>query len=166
MPTVYSPTIPTYVPIATVTLSSPDAEVVFSNIPSDYKDLSLVYTGTNATGLAGVRVRINGIVTQSYRNLLLDAGPGGLGGSKNFETSMNVGVSSNIKSATTIEFIDYALSGKRKAVLGRGSESNYMRSAAGIWLGTDPITSITVLTGASGYDFQPGSTFSLFGIHG
>lgn len=166
MPTVHSPAIPTYVPIATVTLSAPDPEIVFSNIPADYKDLSLVYTGTNGTGLAGVRVRINGVTTQSYRNLLMDGSSTGAGGGKNFETSMNVGVSSTIKSATTIEFIDYALNGKRKAVLGRGSESNYMRSAAGIWLGTDPINSITILTAASGYDFQPGSTFSLFGIHG
>jgi hypothetical protein len=33
MPTVYSPPVSTYVPLATITLASTDTEIVFSSIP-------------------------------------------------------------------------------------------------------------------------------------
>lgn len=156
----------TYIALATITLTSTDSEIVFSSIPATYRDLVLVYTGTNATGLAGFRLRLNGDTTSVYSTVNMNGdNNGNANSSAQTETSANLGVSSTGQSSNIVQIFDYAQTNKQKTMLARGNSMSpsFVRASAGRWANTAAVTSVTVSTFA--YDFNSGSTFSLYGIN-
>ena len=153
----------TYTPIASVTLSATASEVVFSGLPQTFRDLIVVYSGSNTTGLAGLRVRFNGDSSSIYSTVNMNGESSGATSSAQTETSANIGVSSTGQSSTIIQIMDYATD-KHKTILGRGNTlaTSFVRATAGRWANTSAVTSVTLSTFA--YDFNSGSTFTIFGV--
>ena len=154
----------TYTPIASVTLSATASEVVFSGLPQTFRDLIVVYSGSNTTGLAGLRVRLNGDSSSIYSTVNMNGESSGATSSAQTETSANIGVSSTGQSSTIIQIMDYSATDKHKTILGRGNTlaTSFVRATAGRWANTSAVTSVTLSTFA--FDFNSGSTFTIWGV--
>jgi hypothetical protein len=169
MPTVYSPPVSTYVPLATITLASTDSEVVFANIPNTYRDLVLVinakYTGISRTTFY---CRLNGDSGNNYN--LVAAGGNGSSAVSYAQTGVNYfyGLISNQLSVNTHQFMDYSATDKHKLALTRISDAAGAAASESIsmlaqrWANTAAITSITLTP--TNNSIAGGSTFSLYGI--
>lgn len=152
----------TYKPLATVTLTSNGQSVTFSSIPSNYKDLVVVASGTmssqNYMGL-----QFNG--STSYDEIAMAAYSSTWESFSGTRTHARGFLGEN-ESVTTWEIYDYSATDKFKAVINRGnggttSISSYMSR----WNSTDPITSITVEEASVGV-VNSGTIISLYGIEG
>jgi hypothetical protein len=163
---------PTYVPLATITLTSDDTGVLFSNIPSGFRDLIIVAQakdnrsdGDNDT----TQLRINSDSGSNYSSVQMG-----------FDSS----VTSNTRSGTSMVFeriatnsgnfsniiyqiMDYSATDKHKTVLASlNQNASRVFRCAGRWASTSAITSVE-LQGGDGWDirqWKSGSTFSLYGI--
>jgi hypothetical protein len=153
-----------YIALATTTLGSAAANVTFSSIPATYKDLIVVYSGSNTTGLAGLRIRLNGDSTSIYSTVNMNGESSGATSSAQTETSANIGVSSTGQSNTIIQIMDYSATDKHKTILGRGNtlSTSFVRASAGRWANTNAVNTVQVSTYA--YDFNSGTTISLYGV--
>jgi hypothetical protein len=160
---------PTYTPLATVTLSSSASSVTFSNIPSSYRDLIVVVTGTNSAN-AFITLRLNGDTGSNYSMVWMQGS--GLGSSSNSVTSQveiitsanNVGTA--LKTAL-INIMDYSATDKHKTLLATtNGENGGTRLTAGLvarWANTSAINSVRVYDG-NGSSYLAGSTFNLYGV--
>lgn len=159
--------IPTYMPLANLTLGSAQSSVTFSSISQTYRDLVLVVTGkrnSSGSGPASLVINLNGDTGSNYSNVLMYESPGSVSASG--QTSLNYmgGVAEDDFGSNIIQFLDYSATDKHKCVLGRwgnNGANSQERSAAGRWASTSAITSIT-MTPSLG--FTAGSTFALYGI--
>jgi len=164
VPTVYSPPVSTYVPLATITLSSTDSEIVFSSIPATYRDLVLVYRGVAFEN--AVSARANADTGTNYSLVRM-----GGNGSTTFSSAPTTSFFPILYSGTPVTgmgrlmIFDYSATDKHKTALTRGDGSDYSitEALASRWANTDAIHSLTVYTGL-GVNFAIGSTFSLYGI--
>lgn len=149
----------TWTALATITLTSNDAEITFSSIPNTYRDLVVIAHEKNTTGTAGFRCYLNGD-TGNATQVSMDSSGSALSATQNI---MNVSVSENDFGTTILHIMDYSATDKHKIVLGRGNaKGSFVRAAAGRWASTNAVTSLTLTT--AGYDFVSGSTFTLYGI--
>ena len=159
----------TYTPIATTTLGSNSATVVFSSIPSTYTDIILVGS-VRASGTADVKVRVNGLTTAIYSNTIL-YGTGSVAGSYRNSTATAGGTepvdtASNTFTPKIINFMNYANTTTFKTYLGRtstNSTANGVTATVGLIQTTAAINSITLLFETAD-TFQTGSTFTLYGV--
>lgn len=155
-------------------LGSPQANIEFNSIPSTFTDLLLVYSARSATGGGGVRMRFNGSTTgYSERLLYADAGSSS-GRSANTSTQSGfVWLLSNLSTYTANTYASGQIyipnyrSSVAKTISAESVTENNGDAAeryidAGLWTGTDPITSI-VLTNPDG-NTAAGSSFTLYGI--
>jgi hypothetical protein len=164
MPTVYSPPVSTYVPIATYTVTgSPDASVTFSSIPATYRDLFIACNFS--AGTAGTfSIRANGDSGTNYSRVwMLGSGSG----SGNSGTSTNDAYRLFSYSATQAvgiaQIMDYSATDKHKTLLWRGNDASAeVIAIAARWANTDAINQVEIFS-ADG-TFSVGSTFSLYGI--
>ena len=171
----------TYENIATTTLSSGQATVTFSSIPSTFTDLILVanvYGRFGSTTTAAFNLRFNGDTASNYSNTLLSGnGSAAVSSRASNQTELQVGtiMAQNSTSSTVfppmiVQIMNYANTTTNKTVLSRSSNidgtdntSRSTRAFVGLWRKTpEAINSIEIRTDA--LDFVSGSTFTLYGI--
>ena len=166
----------TYTPLGTITLSASASEVIFSGIPASlngqsFRDLVLIYTAVTDANNRDVRVRCNGVSTQSYPVVIMSGS-----GSSTFSASRTTDTgfvfhyygdsSTGVNQVPVIaQFLDYTATDKHKVVLSRANNAaNGLNATAGRFTSTSAITSITVA--ADSGTFVAGATFSIYGIAG
>lgn len=155
--------IKTYKPLATVTLTSNGQSVTFNSIPSNYKDLVVVASGTMTAPGGYMGIQFNG--SSSYDEIAV-AAFNSTWESFSGTRSHARGFLGGDESVTTWEIFDYSATDKFKAVINRGSGaavsiSSYMSR----WNSTDAINSITVEE-QSVSSVNSGTVISLYGIEG
>lgn len=159
----------TWTPLATLTLTGTDTEIVFSSIPATYRDLILVYTAVTDANNRDIRVRCNGVTTQSYPTVIM-AGSGSSALSTARTTDTGFVFHYYADSSTTVnavpviaQFMDYSATDKHKTVLARANNASVgVTATAGRFTSTDAITSISVKADTG--TFVSGATFSLYGV--
>lgn len=169
---------PTYVSIASNTLSVDTASVTFSSISGAYTDLIIITSVLGKTGgAAGANTNFltfNGDTGANYsRTKLTGSSTSASSDSTTSANSMNLG-NGNEANTNTLDFapqiyqiMNYANSTTYKTVLNRNNDvlstSSRTAAAVGLWRSTAAITSITISTDSSG-GWYANSTFSLYGI--
>jgi hypothetical protein len=159
----------TYEPIATTTLGSTAASVIFSSISGSYTDLVVITNTGNGS---------------AFSTLYLQVGNGSADTGSNYSTTFMYGTgSSTISSRTSgttqilasatnnaldgngsIFLQNYSNTTTYKTVLSRGNTSDGIAVAyVGLWRSTSAINYIK-LTDQNGHNFSIGSTFTLYGI--
>lgn len=154
--------------LATTTLASSSATVVFSSISQSYRDLRLVVNWTGSAQTASNQyVQANGDTGANYPVVEM-YGDGSGTGSNAFTSNglylqyLSSSVTNGLKTAT-MDIMDYSVTDKHKTALSRASNSNGTVDARACrWANTAAITSLTVV--CTGTTFAAGSTFSLFGV--
>jgi hypothetical protein len=159
----------TYEKIATNTLSSAQASVTLSSIPSDYTDLVLVVNGkTNGFGgYNALSLRVNSDSGSNYSRTIIYGGDGfkdSYSYSNETSTFVTIGQQADAFGNAIVNFNNYSNTTTHKAFLGRDNYStNVVYATVSLWRNTSAITSIT-LSGTGGYNIVSGSTFNLYGI--
>jgi hypothetical protein len=163
-----------YIPLATITLTGNDAEIAFSNIPANFKDLMLsgnLRTDRSATS-EPLRVRFNGDSTNGNYARVSMHGTGSSAASYTdapTEVIVDVGAtgasaSSGVFSVFNLEVLDYATTDKHKTGLTASDIAGVeTRRQAFRWASTSAITSISV-SAYFGGNFVSGSSLSLYGV--
>ena len=161
----------TYEPIATQTLGSAAASVIFSSIPQTFTDLVLVTQVLQVAGSSSLRVRFNGDSGSNYSRTSLDGnGSSALSGRESSITSGYVTLYAPTTTAFAIgicNFQNYSNSTTYKTFISRGGRAGEGDSAiVGLWRDTDAITSIELSLGVTfpSNNLASGSTFTLYGI--
>lgn len=165
----------TYTALATITLGGSDSEILFSSIPNTYRDLVLVCAArtNNSATSEPVRLRFNSDSTNgNYARVSMHGSGSGSGDSyadAPGEIIIDMGAAGSYLGSTTysilnIQIFDYAQGNKHKGVLTTSELAQVqVRRQAGRWASNTAINTIS-LTPYFGYNFQSGSTFSLYGI--
>ena len=149
---------PTYVALATTTLSSASSSVTFSSIPADYRDLVLIVDGTTSTS-AAYEVYFNASGTGYTRVFMYGDG------SNDYDAGDTS--SSTIEGDTTffnavVQVMDYSATDKQKTTLSRGNTNGLVLGYASRWANTAAINQIEITR--SGQTISSGTTLSLYGI--
>jgi len=157
----------TYAPMATVTLSSATSSVVFSSIPSYYRDLIIVVRALGST-TNQPRFRFNADTGSNYHYVRMSGS--GSATSSASGASQTSGFLSQISSFTTtvpmvvdFQILDYSSTDKETTTISRtGNGTNGNDVISNRWANTSIVNSITILTSTG--DFASGSTFDLYGV--
>jgi hypothetical protein len=163
----------TYTPLATITLASTDAEVVFASIPSGYRDLVFSISILGTSNDQSCVMQLNADTGANYINTRVSGWGTGYGATTTgtnyiFVSGYNYGVATS--GAYTIaqgSIMDYSATNKHKSTLirSRSSRDNGdtdTTAGAGRWANTNAVNQIKFyLTSGS---FAIGSTFSLYGV--
>ena len=156
---------PTYLALATTTLSSSASSVTFSSISGSYRDLVLVANGTTAASNGYVVLQFNGDTGSNYSNVFMT----GFGSSTtesiaSTDAYIKRALMGNNQSNIIWQLLDYGATDKHKTVLSRSGSngSTNVAAAFGRWANTAAVTSIAISSEFS--TFSSGSTFSLYGI--
>ncbi len=163
----------TYTPLASITLAATSSEIVFTGLPSTYKDLifSIAILGTSND--QSCVMQINGDTGSNYSNVRMSGwgasyGSNTSGTSYIFVSGYNYGVATS--GAYTIaqgSIMDYSATDKHKTTLirSRSSRDNGdtdTTAGAGRWANTAAVNTVRFyLTSGS---FAIGSTFNLYGV--
>jgi hypothetical protein len=161
----------TYEPIATTTLGSAQTTVTLSSIPATYTDLVLIVSAQGARNLYGgdLTMQLNSDTGSNYSitNLTGD-GSSASSARSSSQTSLSLGgdIGANgtsIYTPTIIQLFNYCNTTTNKTVISRHNNATYrVVATVGLWRSTSAINAIA-LTG-NGYNFNAGSTFTLYGI--
>lgn len=168
--------------IATTTLTSNTASVVFSSIPSTYQHLQLrLLSRSTRSAMANLNIQINSDTGTVYtrHELSGDGATASASGSAaggvttaNIARSTGTDSASDVFGVAIIDFADYASSTKNKTIRSFYGIDNNSASPAGtiglrsvLYIGITAISGFT-LTSASSTNFVTGSTFALYGIKG
>lgn len=164
----------TYTPLATLTLTGTDTEVVFSSIPATYRDLILVSSTRNSAYNAPYnqyRIRVNSDGGANYNvvRMLGDvngAGSASESGSVEFTVYFSEPSSASSYAVTISQFMDYAQTDKHKTILTRNDapSQGITGAYAARWASTAAITSISIFPPPGFGAWAIGSTFSLYGV--
>ena len=164
--TVYDPPVSTYVPLATITLSSTDKEIVFSSIPAGYRDLIVVYNAKVVSSSGTCWIRLNGDTGTNYSDVVM-YGTGSGSGVSNARTSQTVAYAGPVNTTDSMviaQVMDAGASDKHKTILVRENRpASWVGARAARWANNAQVSSITV-SNDSPANFTIGSTFSLFGV--
>lgn len=158
----------TYTPIATQILASATASIIFSNIPSTYTDLIVVFNG-GETVSNGISIKINSDTGTNYSQIRL-VGNGSTATAFRRVTTSTVyiddGITFDTNSGTNnaiINFMNYSSTSIYKTWLQRSNSSpSGTMQGCGLWRNTSAIT--TLEFSISGSTMVTGSSFSLYGI--
>jgi hypothetical protein len=160
-----------YIALATTTLSSSATSVTFSSIPGNYRDLILVYTAVTDANNRDIRVRCNGVSTQSYPTVIMVGnGSSSFGEARTTDTGFVfhyfADSSANANQVPVItQFMDYSATDKHKTVLARANNSGVgVNGTAGRFTSTNAITSVSIH--ADSGTLASGFTAALYGIAG
>lgn len=154
---------PTYFPIATLTLSSNDSDITFSNIPQNYRDLILVSNQLSNQINEGY-IKFNNDTT-AWAGFRMGASSGGVfsnASNNNYPIPTATGPSNHI-----MQIFDYSATDRNKNVLMHSARASEGIVAKYIlrWANNSPVTSISLYP-TSPYVFIAGAKFSLYGIAG
>jgi len=155
-----------YIALATTTLGSTDAEIVFSSIPATYKDLVVVVAG-KTSGNADYGIRLNGDSGANYSFVYMGGnGSSPASGAATGQTQIVLDAyfwRSSEQSNCIVQIMDYSATDKHKTVLSRNNVAGGGVDAfANRWANTAAVTSVTVRTVSNAFD--PGTTISLYGV--
>ncbi len=163
---------PTYVSLASITLSSNQTSVVFSNIPSTFKDIVLIGNWQNSSTSSAGRLQLNNDTGSNYFGVWLTGNGSTTGsGSESSQTSARIagaisGPDNLFTNTVIINFMDYSSTTKDKNMLSRfGSSNRETQVTASKWASTNAVTSIKFFD-ILGQTFQSGATFAIYGIQG
>lgn len=149
----------TYVPLATVTLGSNDSQVLFSSIPSIYRDLIIVFDASTTSG-ENMTPTINGSSTD-FTWIQMQYSKASNAGTNNSIGSVGTGRNLGI-----LQFFDYSSTDRQKTFYVKtSSNASDARLLWCKWGSTNAINSIG-LSIRLGYSWTTGSKFSLYGLHG
>ena len=150
----------TYVPLATITLSSTDSEVVFSSIPATYRDLIMVIDGTSTSGTQFLQIRFNGDTGNNYSVVRMYNTTSDSFAGINWANIVEIGTS---RTNAIVQIMDYSATDKHTTFLSRGNNAGYrIQAHAGRWANTAAVTSVSAIM--AGGSLPIGTTASLFGI--
>jgi hypothetical protein len=158
----------TYVPLSSVTLSTAQSQVTFSNIPQTYTDLVVVVEGAGSTG-GDLQFTFNGDAATNYSTTWI-AGNGTAASSAR-HSNYSYGEANRWESVTTtlgatahiFSVMNYSNLTTFKTTLIRSNSAAAGASAlVNLYRSTAAITSMTLFL--SGGTFSIGSTFNLYGI--
>lgn len=153
------------VALATTTLASASATVTFSSISGAYRDLRLVITGSTSNN-SDIQMRFNGDSGANYSFVYMGGnGSSAASGSNTGQPGVVLDAyfwRSTDQSMIVADIMDYTATDKHKTVLSRNNVTAGGTDAfANRWANTAAITSITLV---STWNWNVGSTFSLFGV--
>lgn len=168
---------PTYIPLATKTLTATATSVTFSSISQAYRDLVLVMQIGQSTNDIVTNLSVNSDLAVNAATVnMLGTGVATRSGTTSVTTTMNISgnASDGIWAANvltwsaTVNIMDYSATDKHKSVLVRNNQS----SANGVGYGTSAIAGRFATTAAivsmkvapASGNFIIGSTFTLYGI--
>lgn len=167
--TVYNPPVNTYKPIASYTLSSTSNGVLFSNIPSSYRDLVFSIDASTSSSQP---------ISAVYNMPVYQYVPGNPDyftmyvSQTNPPKSLQYGIdylytgysSSTAKTGVIWNILDYSSTDKQKTTIARlnlnGANTGFFSSR---WTSTNAINSVLFYLGSNA-TWGVGSTFSLYGI--
>lgn len=161
----------TYDSIATTTLSSASNSITFSNIPSTYTDLRLVFVPVGVAVNAGVYIRFNGITTSTYSSThLYGTGTSAFSGRATNQTYIYANFAGSVSTTQptlwTMDLFSYAGSTNKTALLSSAQDLNgsgNVTADVGLWRSTAAINSINISSqNVDGYAI--GTTATLYGI--
>jgi len=156
-----------YIPLATITLASSDAEIVFSSIPAIFKDVVLIGTGTASGSAMDIGARFNSDSGSNYSQVaMFGLSDNSVGSSAQTVSYFGLGRFSASRANFQTSFMDYSATDKHKTILTRYDDATVVTVArAGRWANTSAINSITLFNASgNGQVFAVGSTFSLYGV--
>ena len=154
---------PTYIALATVTLTTTDSEVVFSSIPSTYRDLVVITDQPALGGLNELVARLNSDSGSNYSRVFMEGRSGGA--SSVAQSGLDrayVGAYGNSKAMLTMQIFDYAQTNKHKTILARGDSPEGTKATAVRWASTAAVNTVSVLMNTG--SLPSGTTISLYGV--
>lgn len=151
----------TYTPLATITLTGTDSEIVFASIPNTYRDLILICSATASSG-QDISIKLNNDASNYSR--VYAYGPGSGSGASGADSSNGFGVVRTAASNTVLQIMDYSATDKHKTILSRlnGAGDYGVAMIAGRWASTTAVNQVTAYV-TSG-TFSVGSSFALYGV--
>lgn len=155
---------PTYIPLATTTLTASAASVTFGSIPQDYRDLVLVIDGGMPSSNGEPFLRPNSDSGTNFSVVTMSA-TGTVTPSSSFSANrLSLGFTFGTgKTSIISQLMDYSATDKHKTNLARCNQTTGRVSAfAARWADTSAVTNIQVLH--EGGSYPAGVTFSLYGI--
>jgi hypothetical protein len=166
----------TYEPLGSVTLTSAQKQITFTNIPQIYTDLVLVmnYRSTRSNTYAYPKITLNGDTASNYSWTDL-TGSGSSAASSRVANQTGWALTEGVGNTATagiygqfnISIQNYSNSTTFKTILNRAGTAisgNSMAAAVGLYRSTLAVTSITIVDNNSSFDIMVGSTFSLYGV--
>jgi hypothetical protein len=153
---------PTYIALATVTLTGSASSVTFGSIPQNYRDLVMVVDGSG-TGNLEMHTRYNSDSGSNYPYVGMDGTYSEVGTAV---SATNFGYFTTARWFHTIQIFDYSTTNKHKMTLLRrnGPTSNSVAAESNRWANNAAINSISITASANA--FATGTTFNLYGIAG
>lgn len=158
-----------YESIQTIDVTTAVTSVTFSNIPSTYTHLQIrMYTKDN-TGLASQSIRINGDSGSNYAwHRLYGEGATANASSGTTDNKAIIGISDVQFGSGIMDFLDYKNTNKYKTVKSlSGFDNNgsgWVGLWSGLWMNTNAITDIQIMTGLLSQSWTQYSKFALYGI--
>ena len=158
---------PTYIPLATKTLTATATSVTFSSISQAYRDLVLVVSGTASAGSSrSLFMRFNGDAGTNYSTVSMQ-GNGSTAASSTSTLAQTFGgfLGATSRTSNVTQIMDYSATDKHKTVLARHDDASTGENTlarASRWANTSAITSIYLVPNAD--SIAIGSTFTLYGI--
>lgn len=160
-----------YFPIASYTVpSGGQTTVTFAGIPQTYSHLQLRMTTKDNTGLASQSIRINGDSGSNYAwHRLYGEGSTANASGGASDNKAIIGISDAQFGSGIMDFLDYKNTNKYKTVRSlSGFDNNGTGWAglwSGLWLNTNAITDIQIMTGLLSQSWTEYSTFALYGVN-
>lgn len=153
----------TYKPMQSVSVTAPTSSIIFSGIDQNYTDLIIIGSIKVTAGTPVVQLVINSDTNSNYSRTGMYGDGATPSGYKNTSASSLELFSADTTNFTpiTLHLANYSNITTNKAVLQRSGKT-YPTIAAGLWRSTSAINALTMRLSAS--TFEPGSTFSLYGI--
>lgn len=162
---------PTYIALATTTLSTAASSVTFGSIPQSYRDLVLVVTSAAGnTGAPGgnarnLLMRFNNDTSNSYVRVIMSADGSTTRSTADTQTWFALDWYATTNNSThdhIMQIMDYSTTDKHKLVLTRVRSTAATELLASRWPSKNAVTSISIFYDSN--TLAAGSTFSLYGI--
>ena len=147
--------------LATITLQAASSEVTFTGIPSTYRDLVLVTSGTFTGATEGYFYLDFNLDTGANYNRV-DMYANGSAVSSGVYSNLIPITLRNTTSLNVTHILDYSATDKHKTVLTRNNTSADVFGLAGRWANTAAINSVRVRAFGA-YSLSAGTTVSLYG---
>lgn len=160
----------TYEPIATTTLGSSSASIVFSSIPSTFSDLRLVvHAITTGSGNMGIRFNTDTGTNYSVTNLTASVTSSSSTRTTNANGAIVGGNSilSTSPASFIFDIINYSNTSYNKSFLttinmNKGTTAGSVELVSGLWRGVNAISTVTLYLSLN--SFNTNTTATLYGI--
>ena len=158
----------TYEPIATQTISTASAAVVFNSIPQTYTDLVVVVESRfTQSGGRWMGVRLNNDASANYSTIYMAGSGTGTLSAFFADNALRIGngSGSSARSGSIAHIANYTNTSAYKVSISRSVTNEYAISYTSHWRNNAAVTTLTfVCDTAESNQFMAGSTFSVYGI--